>query len=70
MQNGCWLLVANTGPDFLGLFDVRVGSNVSWNLPLSELLSPDTLYMQGWHTVGNGNFAFVSTQRLAVPITK
>jgi hypothetical protein len=70
IQNGCWLLVANAGPDYLGLLDVRVGANASWALPLPEFLSADTYYVQGWHTVGGGNFDFVSTQRLAVPTIK
>ncbi|MFK7742241.1 MAG: hypothetical protein AB8H80_18145 [Planctomycetota bacterium] len=70
IQNGCWLLVANTGPNFLGLFDLRVGANVSWDLPLPESLPIETYYMQGWHTVGGGNFDFVSTQRLRLPTVK
>ena len=70
ITDGCWLLVPNIGPNYVGLLDLRVGANPAWTLPLPEFLTPDTFYFQDFHTVGGGLFEFVSTQRLSLPITK
>lgn len=70
IQDGCWLLVPNTGADFAGLFDLRIGSSPTWDLPLPEYLTSDTFYFQDFHTIGGGDFTLISTQRLALPIIK
>ncbi|MEZ6037777.1 MAG: hypothetical protein R3F29_09875 [Planctomycetota bacterium] len=71
IQDGCWLLVPPNGPDHLGILDLRVGSLCDWSLPLPEYVASTTLYLQDFHTVGNGApFELVSTPRLEVPIVK
>lgn len=65
----CWLLVPNVGPDHLGIL-VDVGSSASWHLALPEFLGNGTFYFQDFHTDASGNFQFVSTQRLEVPVVK
>ena len=68
--DGCWLLVPNIGPDFVGILDLRVGDDASWTLPLPEFLDSDEFWFQDFHTVGLGDLSFVSTQRLALPVVK
>jgi len=70
IEDGCWLLVPNVGPDHVGIFDLRLGSNVAWNLPLPEFLAPGYFYFQDFHTIGGGDFTFRSTQRLLLNIGK
>ncbi len=68
--NGCWLLIPNVGPDFVGIVGVGYGHIPVWNLSLPEFLTSDTYYFQDFHTDGSAKFALVSTQRLAVPTVK
>lgn len=70
IQDSCWLLVPSAGPNHFGILDLKIGANPEWNVPLPESLSDDTFYFQGFHTVGNGNLDFVSTQRLALPVAR
>lgn len=70
IQSGCWLLVPNTGPDFVGLFGLKIGANPVYSLPLPEFLSSDTFYFQDFHTIGNGNLTLISTPRLELQIVK
>jgi len=70
IQNGCWLLVPNTGADHVGLFGLEIGANPVYPLPLPEFLSTDTYYFQDFHTIGNGNLTLISTPRLTLPIVK
>ncbi|MEZ6037173.1 MAG: hypothetical protein R3F29_06810 [Planctomycetota bacterium] len=68
--DGCWLLVPNVGPDYLGLVGVGFGYGAQWNFALPEWLVDDTFYFQDFHTDDSGQFQLVSTQRLEVPIGK
>jgi hypothetical protein len=64
---GCRLLVDVFGPDYITMLDLRVGSSVTWYIPLLEWFTPTTLYFQDW-MLDNG--ILTSTQRLEVPIVK
>jgi len=66
----CTLLVATTGPGFLGTYPLAIGSAADFELPLPEWLGTNTYYFQDFHTVGNGNLDLVATDRLALPIVK
>lgn len=69
VNNGCWLLVPNTGPDLLAFLPFGFGPQVRWQLPLPEWLGPMTLHFQGFHF--DGALTSVSTtQRLSVPLVK
>lgn len=69
-ENGCFLLVPASGPDFLGLLPVGWDSTYYWNIPLPENLDSSTLYFQVFHTPNNVDFTLRGTQRLALPIVK
>lgn len=68
IQNGCWLLVPNAGAEYIGMFGLQVGSNVSYPIPLPEFLSSETFYFQDFHSVAGTAFELVSTPRLELPI--
>ena len=68
---GCSLLIDDGPASFIGLFPVALGPNVSWEVPLGELLpNGATFYFQGFHTDGNPGLVFESTQRLEVTVVK
>jgi hypothetical protein len=67
--NGCWLLVPNVGPDFIGLLPVTLGPSATWPFPLPGQLDPMTAYFQGVHFDAS-NSVIYTTQRLAVPLVK
>jgi hypothetical protein len=69
VQNGCWLLVPNAGPDHLGFFSLAFGPDTQWTLPLPEFLPAMTLHFQGFHFDAT-NTTVSTTQRLSVPIVK
>lgn len=69
VQNGCWLLVPNTGAGHLGFFPLGFGPTATWTLPLPAWLPSMTLYFQGLHFDAS-NSTVLTTQRLQVPIVK
>ncbi|MCC7066768.1 MAG: hypothetical protein IT456_28495 [Planctomycetes bacterium] len=69
IENGCWLLVPNTGAGHLGVLPIQFGPAGSWNLPLPEWLPPTTLYAQGFHSDAALNL-FSSTQRVTLPFQR
>lgn len=69
VHNGCWLLVPNTGPTFLGFLPLAIGPSASFELPLPEWLDPLTLHFQAFH-FDAGNTELFTTSRLQVPLVK
>ncbi len=69
VASGCRLLVEDTGPAYLGVFPIRIGNLVSWQLPLPEFLPAMTLYFQDWHTDSSASTMY-STRRLTVPLVR
>jgi hypothetical protein len=69
VQDGCWLLLPLSGPDYLGLLGPIVGSSGAFPLPLPEGLTNMTLRFQAITFDGNTG-QFTSSSRLNVPIGK
>jgi hypothetical protein len=69
IENGCWLLVPNTGAGHLGVLPLQFGPAASWSIPLPEWLSPMTLYAQGFHSDAAMS-QFSSTQRTTLPLQR
>jgi hypothetical protein len=69
VYSGCRLLVDITGPDYLGVFPLAIGANVSWQLSLPEFLPETTLHFQDWMYAPAFDL-FQSSHRLNVPIVK
>lgn len=62
IENGCWLLVPNTGATHLGVLPLQFGPAAGWSMPLPEWLPPMTLYAQGFHSDASLSL-FSTTQR-------
>lgn len=67
--DGCWLLVPNAGPDFLGWVPPQLGPNPVWTFGLPSALTSVTLRLQGVH-FDAGNTQVFTTERLNVPLVK
>ena len=66
---GCFLLVDNLLPAYIGITDMRFGPHTVWRIPLPEFLDDATIYFQVWY-FGPAAGLFFSTARLEVPIVK
>ena len=72
-MNGCYLLVQNSGPNYLGVVTQVLSSAGSGfvPLPLREFLNSDLFYYQWFHTEPGANaLGFTSTKRLRVHVVK
>lgn len=69
IQNGCWLLVPNTGPLSLGAMPLGFGPMAQWSWDLPSRLPPLTLHFQGVH-FDAAMTTVQTTQRLSVPLVK
>lgn len=69
IENGCWLLVPNTGPGHIGVLPLQFGPSAAWNMQLPEWLQPMPLYAQGFHSDASLS-VFSSTQRTTLPLQR
>ena len=69
LENGCWLLVPNTGAGHLGVLPLQFGPAATWSMPLPEWLPPLTLYAQGFHSDAAMS-VFSTTQRATLPLQR
>lgn len=66
---GCHLLVAASGPSYVGVLPVAIGLQASWAFPLPESLTSTTVWFQDWvYQPSSGLMR--SSQRLEVQIAR
>ncbi|MEZ6038621.1 MAG: hypothetical protein R3F29_14155 [Planctomycetota bacterium] len=66
---GCSLFVPISGPAYLGMFPLGIGSLATWTLPLPEGVPAQTLHLQDWYLDPATGLLF-NSPGLAVPIVK
>lgn len=69
IQAGCRVLVDLSASNYLGILGVQVGSQVEWDLPIPEFLTPIPVYFQDWHLDGSGT-RFQSSGRLELQLLR
>ncbi len=69
VQDGCWLLLPLSGPDYLGMLGPVLGTSGAFPLPLPEAVDNVALRFQAV-TFDGSTGLFTSSNRLNVPIGK